>query len=56
MLWEVSTSLDGFISGPGDSMDWASVVRTASNPVVEDAVVNLGAVIRGRATRCTTTR
>jgi dihydrofolate reductase len=43
-------SLDGFISGPGDSMDWMSAVRITSAPVVEAAVANLGAVIVGRRT------
>jgi len=50
VLWEVATSLDGFISGPGDSMDWMSGTRTTSHQVVQDAVANLGAVVVGRRT------
>jgi len=50
VLWEVAMTLDGFISGPGDSMDWMSEVRATSKPVVEDAVANLGAVLVGRRT------
>jgi dihydrofolate reductase len=50
VLWEVSMSLDGYISGPGDAMDWLGAVRGATGTVVEDAVANLGAVVVGRRT------
>jgi dihydrofolate reductase len=50
VLWEVSMSLDGFISGPGDSMAWMSEVSGTSRPVVEAAVANLGACLLGRRT------
>jgi dihydrofolate reductase len=50
VLWQVTTSLDGFISGPGDDMDWMSGVFTGPNPMVEEFMANLGACVVGRRT------
>ena len=50
MVWQVTTSLDGFISGPDDDMDWMAGVFTGPNPVVEAFLANLGACVVGRRT------
>ena len=47
VLWHVTLSLDGFIAGPDDGMDW--VVRFAGpNPVVDQVIQIIGAVLSGR--------
>jgi dihydrofolate reductase len=47
VLWHVTLSLDGFIAGPDDGMDW--VVRFAGpNPVVDQVIQTIGAVLSGR--------
>ncbi len=47
VLWHVTMSLDGFIAGPGDAMDW--VFRYAGpNPAVDEAIKTTGAVLAGR--------
>ena len=47
VLWHVTMSLDGFIAGPDDGMDW--VVRFAGpNPVVDQVIQTSGAVLSGR--------
>ena len=47
VLWHVTMSLDGFIAGPDDGMDW--VVRFAGpNPVVDQVIQTIGAVLSGR--------
>jgi dihydrofolate reductase len=45
--WEATMSLDGFIAGPGDAMDW---VFRYSEPdaAVEEAIRSTGAVLAGR--------
>jgi dihydrofolate reductase len=47
VLWHVTMSLDGFIAGPGDSMDWA-FVHSAPNPTVDEVIQTTGAVLVGR--------
>lgn len=47
VLWHVTMSLDGFIAGPSDAMDW--VFRYAGpNPAVEEVIQTTGSVIVGR--------
>lgn len=47
ILWHVTMSVDGFIAGPGDAMDW--VFRHAGpNPVAEAVSGTIGAVLAGR--------
>ncbi|GHO82645.1 deaminase [Dictyobacter formicarum] len=47
VLWHVTMSLDGFIAGPDDGMDW--VARFAGpNPVVNQVIRTTGAVLSGR--------
>ena len=47
VIWSVTMSLDGFIAGPDDDMDW--VFRyTDPNPLVEQLICSTGAVLAGR--------
>jgi dihydrofolate reductase len=49
VLWQVTTSLDGFISGPDDSMDWMGDAHLPSK-FVDGILAGLGAVVVGRRT------
>jgi dihydrofolate reductase len=47
VLWHVMMSLDGFIAGPDDAMDW--VLGYASpNPAVDEVIETTGSVLAGR--------
>jgi dihydrofolate reductase len=45
VLWHVTMSLDGFIAGPDDSMDWMSGYATT---LADEVVRTTGAVLAGR--------
>ena len=47
VLWHVSMSLDGFIAGPDDAMDWAFGYEERS-PWTDDIVAATGAIVAGR--------
>jgi dihydrofolate reductase len=47
VIWHVSMSLDGFIAGPGDAMDWAFEYAEPS-AVADEVIRTTGAVIAGR--------
>jgi hypothetical protein len=48
VLWHVTMSLDGFISGPGDAMDWA--YDTGPNETAAAVIRTTGAlIVRRRA-------
>lgn len=48
LTWHVTMSLDGFIAGPGDGMDWAFGHSSEAGPM-EDAVrTGTGAILAGR--------
>jgi len=47
LVWHVTMSLDGFIAGPGDSMQWAFDAFEGDVPV-EEAGQNTGAIVGGR--------
>lgn len=47
VLWHITISLDGFITGPKDSMDFAFLVGTAS-PLADEIMNGTGAVLAGR--------
>lgn len=49
VLWHVSATLDGFIAGPGHTMDWLSDV-TGKNPVVDEILPKIGAILMGART------
>ncbi len=47
VLWHVTMSLDGFIAGPDDAMDW--VLRYAEpNVAVDEVIRTTGAVLAGK--------
>jgi dihydrofolate reductase len=45
--WHVTMSLDGFIAGPGDTMDWAAG-HGPVGPVAEELIETTGAILAGR--------
>ncbi|MGX6604275.1 dihydrofolate reductase family protein [Micromonosporaceae bacterium Da 78-11] len=49
VLWHVTMSLDGFISGPDDDMSWLSD-DVGPNPTVDEVVPQIRAVLMGRRT------
>jgi dihydrofolate reductase len=48
VLWHVTMSLDGFIAGPGDAMDWIFKYDSGRIAEVEETLRTLGAVLVGR--------
>lgn len=51
VLWHVAMSLDGFIAGPGDSMDWMFRPQyRGPNPEVAEIIDGIGAILAGRRT------
>lgn len=46
-MFHATTSLDGFLAGPGDSMEWLWMYA-GPNPVAEEAIRRAGAVVAGR--------
>jgi dihydrofolate reductase len=48
VLWHITMSLDGFIAGPDDAMDWAFDYPAEPNPVVDEVVQATGAILAGR--------
>ncbi len=48
VLWHVSMSLDGYIAGPNDSMDWAFERATVPSPEAESVIASTGAILAGR--------
>jgi hypothetical protein len=47
VLWHVTMSLDGFITGPDDAMEWAFEYETAS-PLADEVMNTTGAILAGR--------
>jgi dihydrofolate reductase len=47
VLWHVTMSLDGFIAGPEDRMDWV-FERSGPNAEVDEVLRTTGAVLVGR--------
>jgi hypothetical protein len=51
VLWHVTMSLDGFIAGPGDAMDWVFRPRSGGpNDTVAEVIASTGALVVGRRT------
>lgn len=46
VLWHFSVSLDGFVAGPGHSMDW--MAGTARDGLIDEYTTTTGAVLGGR--------
>jgi dihydrofolate reductase/nitroimidazol reductase NimA-like FMN-containing flavoprotein (pyridoxamine 5'-phosphate oxidase superfamily) len=49
VLWHVTMSLDGFIAGPGDAMDWVFEYPDPSM-AADDVIATTGALLVGRRT------
>lgn len=47
VVWLVTMSLDGFVTGPQDSMEWV-FDYPETNPVIEEVIRTTGAVLTGR--------
>lgn len=48
LLWHFSMSLDGFVAGPGHSMDWMTGT-THRRGLIDEYVSTTGAILGGRA-------
>jgi dihydrofolate reductase len=46
VIWHVTMSLDGFITGPDDAMEWA--FRYPGSPLGDDVMNQTGAILAGR--------
>jgi dihydrofolate reductase len=49
LLWHVTMSLDGFIAGPDNAMDWV-FEYAEPNPAVDEVIGTTGAILAGRRT------
>ena len=51
VVWHLTTSLDGFIAGPGDAMDWVfDYFSEDSNETAGEVIATTGAILMGRHT------
>jgi dihydrofolate reductase len=51
VVWHVTMSLDGFIAGPNDAMDWVSdYFSEEENETAGEVIATTGAIIMGRHT------
>jgi dihydrofolate reductase len=51
VVWHVTMSVDGFIAGPDDAMDWVfDYFSEASNETVGEVIETTGAIVMGRHT------
>ncbi|QIG39895.1 dihydrofolate reductase [Microbacterium sp. 4R-513] len=48
VLWHFTMSLDGFVAGPGHSMDWMAGLTTGRPHIIDEYVATTGAVLGGR--------
>ena len=48
LLWHVTMSLDGFIAGPEDGMDWVFDFATEASDEALAAIASNGAILAGR--------
>lgn len=46
MIWHVTMSLDGFITGPDDAMEWA--FGYDPSPLGDEVMRSTGAILAGR--------
>jgi hypothetical protein len=51
VLWHTMMSLDGFIAGPNDGMDWMSDIDGGEGRVIDEVVGSTGALLVGRRTQ-----
>ena len=48
VLWHVMMSLDGFIAGADDEMDWVFEVDAGPSAIADEIVETMGAILAGR--------
>ncbi len=48
VLWHVTMSLDGFIAGPNDAMEWAFERATVPSAEAQTVIASTGAILAGR--------
>jgi dihydrofolate reductase len=48
--WHTMMSLDGFIAGPNDDMQWAFGLDSKPSPTIEEVLRSTGALLVGRRT------
>src|SRR5437764_6187420 len=51
VLWHTMMSLDGFIAGPNDDMQWAFGVDGGPSQTIEEVLRSTGALLVGRRTQ-----
>ncbi len=51
VLWHTQMSLDGFIAGPGDAMQWAFEDWSDTDETIDEVVRSTGALLVGRRTQ-----
>jgi dihydrofolate reductase len=51
LLWQTMMSLDGFIAGPDDDMQWAFGVEGGPSPTIDGVLRSTGALLVGRRTQ-----
>ena len=51
LLWHTMMSLDGFIAGPNDDMDWAFGVDSGDGGTIAEILQSTGALLVGRRTQ-----
>ena len=49
--WHTMMSLDGFIAGPNDDMQWAFGLDSKPSPTIEEVLRSTGALLVGRRTQ-----
>jgi len=50
VLWHITMSVDGFIAGPGETMDWVFDYWAGDNETAAGVIANTGAILMGRGT------
>jgi len=48
LIWHVMMSLDGFIAGADDDMDWVFELDAEPSPLADEVVETMGAILAGR--------
>jgi len=51
LLWHTVMSLDGFVAGPGDDMQWVLGIDGGSRRTVDEVLRSTGALLVGRRTQ-----
>ena len=51
LIWHTMMSLDGFIAGPNDDMQWVFGVEGGHSPTVDEVLRSTGALLVGRRTQ-----